>query len=112
MPGEPGLPPACLPHEEPLADLDAFERAARAFITAHHNDQRRCLQHDDSSPADARSDTNQPAPATTPSSELTSSTPTANTKRRDIQPSNTQATRLDSQAATHARDPPKVWLAP
>lgn len=34
MPGERDLPPACLPGEEPLVDLAAFEHAARAVVTA------------------------------------------------------------------------------
>jgi len=35
MPGERDHPPACVPSEEPLADLDALSEATRAFITAH-----------------------------------------------------------------------------
>lgn len=37
-------PPACLPGEEPLVDLDALAEATRAFITADDkpaDDQRR-----------------------------------------------------------------------
>ncbi len=40
MPGERDDPAECLPGEEPLVDLDAFEAATRAFITA--NDDKDC----------------------------------------------------------------------
>ena len=35
MPGECDDPPACLPGEEPLLDLDTLSEATRAFITAN-----------------------------------------------------------------------------
>ena len=34
MAPDPDLPPACLPGEEPLVDLDVLSEATRAFVTS------------------------------------------------------------------------------